>query len=310
MRELLTNVFKHANTPAAKVSLRRTGEGFEIAVEDQGSGFDTREMSDPKDTGFGLLSVREQLRRLGGTLEITSAPTKGTRVNLRLPLQPASSSEVGNMRVLLADDHRMMRDGLRAVLEKDGIEVVGEAANGREAMAQALALAPDVVVMDIAMPELNGIDAARRIAAELPRTKVLALSMSADRRYVMAMLEAGASGYLLKNAASDELLRALEAVMRGETYLSPSIAGDVVGRAIVQGSPSSLRAEKQLTPRERQVLQLLAEGKSSKEIAAALQIALPTVETHRRQLTAKLNLRTIAELTKYAIREGITSVEP
>lgn len=204
----------------------------------------------------------------------------------------------------------MMRDGLRAVLEKDGIEVVGEAANGREAVAQAQAHAPDVVVMDIAMPELNGIDATRRIVADLPQTKVIALSMSADRRYVMAMLEAGASGYLLKNAASDELLRALEVVMRGETYLSPSIAGDVVGRAIVQGSPASGRAEKRLTPRERQVLQLLAEGKSSKEIAAALQIALPTVETHRRQLTAKLNLKTIAELTKYAIREGITSVEP
>ncbi len=214
------------------------------------------------------------------------------------------------MRVLLADDHRMMRDGLRAVLEKDGVEVVGEAANGREAVEQALALTPDVVVMDIAMPELNGIDATRRIVTGRPSTKVLALSMSADRRYVTAMLEAGASGYLLKNAASDELLRALEVVMRGETYLSPSIAGDVVGRATVQGSPSSLRAEKQLTPRERQVLQLLAEGKSSKEIAMALHIALPTVETHRRQLAAKLNLRTIAELTKYAIREGITSVEP
>jgi DNA-binding NarL/FixJ family response regulator len=194
----------------------------------------------------------------------------------------------------------MMRDGLRAVLEKDGIEVVGEAATGREALAQATARAPDVVVMDIAMPELNGIEATRRIVAELPGTRVVALSMSADRRYVDAMLEAGASGYLLKNSASDELLRALEVVMRGETYLSPSIAGDV---------PRAPRGTKQLTPRERQVLQLLAEGKSSKEIAAALEIALPTVETHRRQLTAKLNLRTIAELTKYAIREGLTTIE-
>ncbi len=203
------------------------------------------------------------------------------------------------MRVLLADDHRMMRDGLRAVLERDGIEVVGEAANGREAVAQARALAPDVVVMDVTMPELNGVDATRRITHVLPRTKVLALSMSADQRYVTAMLESGASGYLLKNAASDELLRALEAVMRGETFVSPSIAG-----------PNARAADKALSPRERQVLQLLAEGKSSKEIAMALEIALPTVETHRRQLTAKLNLRTIAELTKYAIREGITSVEP
>jgi DNA-binding NarL/FixJ family response regulator len=212
------------------------------------------------------------------------------------------------MRVLLADDHTMMRDGLRAVLERDGIEVVGEAENGLEAIAQAKRLRPDVVIIDIAMPVLNGIDATRRLLAEVPGTKVIALSMNADRRYVVAMLEVGAVGYLLKKAASDELLLALRAAARGETYLSPAIAGKVVSGAL--GRRPGHTPRKALSPREREVLQLLAEGKSSKEIASTLAIAVPTVETHRRQLMDKLELRTIAELTKYAVREGITSIEP
>jgi DNA-binding NarL/FixJ family response regulator len=212
------------------------------------------------------------------------------------------------MRVVLADDHAMMRDGLRAVLEKAGVEVVGEASNGREAVAVATRLRPDVVVLDIAMPELNGVDATRRLTAELPGIKILALSMNSDRRYVVAMLEAGASGYLLKNAASSELLDALNAVSRGQTYLSPAIAGSVVDLAIHKG-PARTAAGRPLSTREREVLQLLAEGNSSKEIAAALTIAVPTVETHRRQIMEKLGLRTVAELTKYAIREGLTTTE-
>lgn len=212
------------------------------------------------------------------------------------------------MKVLLADDHAMMRDGLRAILEKAGVDVVGEAANGREAVAEAKRLHPDVVVIDIAMPKLNGIDATRRLTAELPGIRVLALSMNADRRYVMAMLEAGAAGYLLKNAASNELLTALEAVTRGQTYLSPAIAEYVVDRALRGESPSH-PAARPLTTREREVLQLVAEGKSSKEIASLLQIAVATVETHRRQLMEKLELRSIADLTRYAIREGLTTTE-
>jgi DNA-binding NarL/FixJ family response regulator len=213
------------------------------------------------------------------------------------------------VKIVLADDHRMMRDGLRALLEKAGAEVVGEAGNGHEAIAEVRRLRPDVLVIDIAMPDLNGVDATRRLIREMPDVKVVGLSVNADRRYVMAMLEAGARGYLLKNAASDELLTALHAVTSGETYLSPAIAGSVVKQAIRGGAPSPDRVERPLSAREREVLQLLAEGKSSKEIASVLEIAVATVETHRRQIMEKLNLHTIAELTKYAIREGLTSAE-
>jgi DNA-binding NarL/FixJ family response regulator len=210
------------------------------------------------------------------------------------------------VKVLIADDHRLIREGLRALLEQAGVEVVGEAADGHEAVELARQLRPHVVVMDVGMPGLNGIGATKRIRVEAPLVKVIALSMHSDRRYVTAMLDAGASGYLLKSAASVELFNALTAVHRGATYLSlgiPDGLRGVVGRreTPVPGSPRALSG------REREVLKLIAEGKTSKEVAATLDIAVPTVETHRRQIMAKLDVWTIADLTKYAIREGLTS---
>jgi two-component system response regulator NreC len=213
------------------------------------------------------------------------------------------------VKILLVDDHRMMRDGLRSILEKEGMEVVGEAVSGREAIALAHSLRPDVVVMDISMPDLNGIDATRRLVTEMPGIKVIGLSMNSDRRYVVAMFGAGAVGYLLKSSASEELIRAVRAVRDGLTYVSPSIGAIVVDNLVDRERAAPERGDKALTPREREVLQLLAEGKSSKDIAERLHLAVPTIETHRRQIMDKLNLRTIAELTKYAIREGLTSVD-
>jgi DNA-binding NarL/FixJ family response regulator len=209
------------------------------------------------------------------------------------------------VKVVLADDHQMMREGLRAVLERAGVEVVAEAADGHDAIAKVKRHHPDVLVIDIAMPLLNGVDATRRLSAELPGLKIIALSMNSDRRYVLAMLRAGATGYLLKNEASDDLLNALSLVAGGKTYLSPAVAGGVVEEAMDSHRP----VEGPLSVREREVLQLIAEGKTSKEIGAVLHIAVPTVETHRRQITMKLNLRTIADLTKYAIREGMTRAD-
>lgn len=222
------------------------------------------------------------------------------------------------MKILLADDHRMMRDGLRALLEREGLEVVAEAADGREAVTLALRLHPDVVIMDISMPQLNGIDATRKLRAEAPRTKVVGLSMNADSRYVLAMFAAGAVGYLLKSSASEELIQALRAVSAGQKYVSPAIANIVLDHLTegpeARGSQGATPAPgpqivKSLTVREREVLQLLAEGKASKEIATQLGVSPATVETHRRQIMQKLGLHTVAELTKYAIREGLTTIE-
>jgi len=213
------------------------------------------------------------------------------------------------MNILLADDHKMMRDGLRAVLEREGMAVVGEAGNGYEAVELTKRLRPDVVVMDIAMPKLNGVDATRRLVTDVPNVKVIALSMNSDRRYVVAMFEAGAMGYLLKNCASSELVQAVQAVVANLTYISPSVAASVVASNLAPRSAQSSSPSRALSPREREVLQLVAEGSSSKDIATRLGLAVPTVETHRRQIMDKLGLRTIAELTKYAVREGLTTIE-
>src|SRR5574338_751048 len=212
------------------------------------------------------------------------------------------------IRVLLVDDHELMREGLRAILERErGIEVVGEAASGREAVAQAGSLRPDVVIMDVAMKDLNGIEATRQIRAERAAARVVALSSHADRRYVAAILDAGASAYVLKADAYDELRRAVHAVAQGKNYLCAEGAGAVIEAATAPGAhPAS--AFERLGPREREVLQLLAEGLSSPEIARRLHVATTTVESHRRNLMGKLGLHSVAELTKYAIREGLTSL--
>jgi len=214
------------------------------------------------------------------------------------------------MKILLVDDHKIIRDGLRAILEKhQDIVVVGEAANGHEAIALVEKLSPGVVIIDITMPELNGIDATRRITGAHPEIKVIGLSMNLDSRYVLAMLAAGAVGYLLKNAAAEELVRAVHAVAAGQTYLCPEVSGVVVERMLRGEGPAEPVTASLLSPREREVLQLLAEGRTSKDIGQQLHIAVATVETHRRQIMSKLNLRTVAELTKYAVREGLTSLD-
>jgi DNA-binding NarL/FixJ family response regulator len=213
------------------------------------------------------------------------------------------------MRILLADDHQMMRDGLRAILEKHAHEVVGEVGNGHDAVAMAEATRPDLVVMDVSMPGLNGVDATKRLLQSLPGIAVLGLSMHTDARYAQAMLGAGAVGYVVKSAASEELVQAVRAIAEGQRFVSSFVSG--LPKDFLEQNEAVMRVppERRLTAREREVLQLLAEGSSSKEIARRLRIAVATVETHRRQISAKLDLRTIAELTKYAIREGITFVE-
>jgi DNA-binding NarL/FixJ family response regulator len=213
------------------------------------------------------------------------------------------------IKVLLADDHVMMRGGLRMVLEQNAeLAVVGEAEDGREAVRLAKKLSPDVVVMDIAMPDMNGIEATRQIVADHPGSKVIALSMHSDRHFVSEMLKAGATAYLLKQCAVDELIAAIKTVLKNQTYLSPCISGVVVDHFVRNSSKSEPSVFSHLTDREREVLQLMAEGKTSKEIAFQLHLSIKTIETHRMKVMEKLNIHTVAELTKYAIREGLTSL--
>ncbi len=215
-----------------------------------------------------------------------------------------------DIKILLADDHKITRDGLKALLEgQKNMIVIGEADNGRKAVRLAQELHPDVIVMDINMPELNGIEATRQIIAELPDTKIIALSMYSDKRYVVGMLKAGVSGYLLKNCAFDALVSAISAVIANQNYMSPKIADTVMKdyANILESSdssPSSL-----LTAREREVLQLIAEGLKTKDIAAHIHVSVKTVETHRQQIMRKLNAKSVAELTKIALREGLTSLD-
>jgi DNA-binding NarL/FixJ family response regulator len=214
------------------------------------------------------------------------------------------------IRVLLVDDHELMREGLRSILEREkDVEVVGEAASGQVAVELARTLAPQVVVMDVAMKDLNGIEATRRIRAACPKVQVIALSSHSDRRYVSAMLDAGACGYVLKANAYDELRRAISAAQKGKSYLCSDVTDDVVvaSRRGADSEPATLRTR--LSSREREVLQLLAEGLSSPEIGKRLYLATSTVDTHRRNIMRKLGIHSVADLTKYAIREGMTSVE-
>jgi DNA-binding NarL/FixJ family response regulator len=211
---------------------------------------------------------------------------------------------------MLADDHKMIRDGLRALIEKHkSMEIVGEAADGKTAVQMVKKLSPEVVVIDIGMPDLNGIEATRQITALKCKPKVIGLSMHADRRYVAQMLKAGASGYILKDSAFEELARAIQTVVKGQTYLSPQIAGTVVTEFKRTAKDDDGSAFSVLTEREREVLQQISEGVSTKEIAGALGVSVKTIETHRRQIMEKLNLHSVAELTKYAVKEGLTELD-
>lgn len=212
-------------------------------------------------------------------------------------------------RVLLAEDHALVRSGIRALLEDlSGIDVVGEVANGREALEFVATHRPDVVLMDLTMPELNGLDATARIRREFSEVRILILSMHGDDEYVTQSLRAGANGYLLKNAGRAELEIALRAVARGDHYLSPAVSRTVVAEFVHGGGERRTPLER-LTPRQREVLQLIAEGNSTKEIAAKLNLSIKTVESHRAQLMHRLGIHDVPGLVRYAIRAGVVSLD-
>ena len=213
-------------------------------------------------------------------------------------------------KILLVDDHEILREGLRTLIEtKTDMEVIAEADNGRTAIQLARKLKPDLIIMDIIMHDMNGMDASREIIAELPDVKIIALSMHSDRRFVLGMLKAGVSGFLLKECAFKELTSAINAAVANQTYLSPKIANTVIKDYMQHVSDKDISPSQALTGREREVLQLIAEGRSTRQIANDLNISVKTVEARRRQIMEKLDLNNIADLIKFALREGLTSLD-
>ena len=214
------------------------------------------------------------------------------------------------IRIILADDHKVVREGLCSILEREAdMEVIAQAENGRRAVELARELSPNVIVMDVSMPDLNGLEATRQITNDESKIKILALSMHSDRGFVAEMLKAGACGYLLKDSPAKEVISAIRTVVKKGIYLPPSLANLVVEDFIRKPSKAKSGAFSVLTAREREVLQLLAEGKSIKQAAALLHVSMSTIDTHRRNIMEKLDVYSVAELTKYAIREGLTSLE-
>ncbi len=214
------------------------------------------------------------------------------------------------MRILIADDHGIVRQGLRALLEEEGgFEIVGEAEDGSEVVELAAKLRPDVIIIDVSMPKVNGIEATRLIIEKTPSAKIVALSTYSKRSFVAEMLKAGALGYVLKSYLFDELIRAIHTVADNKHYLSPQITDVLIEDYMDQSSEAAGADSKKLTDRERRMLQLLADGQSTKEIAFSLNISPKTADANRRQIMKKLGIFSIAELTKYAIREGLTSLE-
>jgi two-component system response regulator NreC len=212
-----------------------------------------------------------------------------------------------SIKIMVVDEHRILREGLSTLIAKQqDMEIIGEATDGREALELLKKLSPDLILMDVTMPNLNGIEATRKIKSKNPEIEIIALSLHSDRRYVLGMIDAGASGYLLKECAFEELVRAINTVMSKKKYLSPGISDILIEEYVKKTTQEKPTIYSKLTPREREILQLIAEGKNTKEIARYLFISVKTVETHRRHIKKKLKVQSVAELTKIAIREGLT----
>ena len=274
-----------------------------------------------------MLGIGERVTDARGTFRIESAPGRGTRITVELPalnrrpVQPAASPTPRTpsastrhgrppvIRILLADDHTLVRQGLRRILEEQpGWQVVAETGNGLDAVRLAADLQPDVVILDIGMPQLNGLEAARQITKRVPAARVLILSMHADEVHITKAIEAGAVGYLVKDSADTELVKAVTATAEGKSYFSPAAAAvllDEYRRSLARRGVTD--PYERLSDREREVLQLMAEGHSTKSIAAVLGISPATVETHRSHVFEKLDLHSIAEAVLYAVRRGLIS---
>jgi DNA-binding NarL/FixJ family response regulator/signal transduction histidine kinase len=305
-QEALSNVRRHARARRARCALHFGERSVRLSIEDDGVGFDPSVRRAPTDGGFGLDGIRQRAQLVGAELEVDSSPGWGTRVRVQvLDAPPATDAEAAKpIRLLLADDHVVVRGGVRRLVEAmPGVLLVGEAATGEEAVARAIELAPDVILMDVQMPGLDGLEATRRIRAALPRVGVAVLSTSAPDDVVMEAVRAGARGYLLKDVGPDELRDAILAVAAGGSYFAPSVAAKLAGGVRRGGT-----AVERLTARELAVLRRLAAGATNKQIAASLKISENTVESHLRNIYGKLEVRSRTEALRRAAEWGILAV--
>lgn len=319
-QEALTNVLRHSGAKQIDVSLNQGDGEITLSIRDDGRGFEVPETLQAVAMGssLGLLSIQERLHLIGGQLEIRSAPGLGTEILTSVPFSegrfigkekaaPAVDLEKP-LRVLLVEDHTLVREGIRSILEEiPGVQVIGEAGDGQAAMQMVASKRPDLVIMDIAMPVMNGLQIAEKISEAYPMIKVLILSMHNSGEFVLKALKSGTVGYMLKDATTTELKLAIEAIARGEVYLSPGISRQVVSDYVsyANGRPDPLNT---LTPRQRQVLKLIAEGFTTKEIAKELKISVSSVETHRMHLMDRLDIHDIAGLVRFAFKSGLISI--
>ena len=293
-QEALRNVVNHAQARSARVELSRQNGRVAMRITDDGRGFEPGMAASHR--GLGLISLDERVRMLAGTLAIESSPHIGTTVSVTVP----SEIRMPRPRVLVADDHAIMVQGLGRLLEGEA-EIVATANDGQQLVERARQHRPDIIVSDINMPGMSGLDAMRRLKADGLRSKFIFLTLHTDSRLASEAMRAGASGYLLKHAAAEELIEAIHAVMEGHTYLTPLMTREVLWAI---GQPDGVQSPA-LTPRQLDVLRLIAEGKRMKEIANELNISVRTVETHKQDLLQTLGLETTADLIKFAVRQGL-----
>ncbi len=300
IQEALTNAGKHAQASRVEVAFSVTDDQVQVSIADDGVGFTARP-SPPSSTHFGLTIMRERAEQVGGQLEIQSAAGEGTRVVVTVPrLKAAQADEIQGLRVLLADDHPLFLDGLRNLLMARGVNIVGTARDGYEALEKARALRPDIVVLDLNMPRCDGLAATRAIKAELPEVKVALLTVSEDDAHLFEALKSGASGYLLKSLEANAFCALLAGLMRGEAALAPGIAERLVAEFARSPAPAEAQAERPaLTPRQLEILRLVAKGLTYKEIGAALHLSEKTIKYHMGQILERLHLENRAQAIAY-----------
>jgi DNA-binding NarL/FixJ family response regulator/anti-sigma regulatory factor (Ser/Thr protein kinase) len=302
IQEGLTNVRKHAGVAAAELLFTLYADRLQVVIEDGGRGFDP--VASLQDAGhFGLQIMQERAESAGGTLEVRSRPGEGTRLIVQLPrsLVLADDGLFGRgLRVLLVDDHPLYLEGLRSLLATRGVQVVGEAHDGQEAQAQAQALRPDLILMDVQMPRCDGVQATRRIKTTWPEIKIVMLTMAANEETLFEALKAGASGYLLKSLDGARFFSLLRQVMEGGTIISPDLASRVLAEFARPGDDAQEEDAPVLTARQQEVLELVAQGLTNKEIAASLHITERTVKYHVSQILERLQLKSRHQLARYA----------